>query len=329
MGNELVNVNKADVVEVLEPIWAVQPGVSRGAAPAMPEFTGSLYGLFLNQLDASQKTKETYTRNLRQFFSWLDSQGITQPTRDDVLAYKNDLKARLKPATVQNYMVVVKVFFEWAETVRAYPNVARGVKSGKVDRFHKKDHLQVNEVKAIVEKMDRTTLTGARDYAIFVLMSSCALRTIEVVRANKEDLRANAIYVQGKGHEEKGQRVNLHPAAERAIREYLVIRGKVKDDEPLFASASNKNMSERLTTRSVSRIVKNAMKAAGYDSDRLTAHSLRHTAVNMALDAGMPIQTVSRFARHTDISTTMIYVHSREEETNECSAKVGAMLFGD
>ena len=59
-------------------------------------------------------------------------------------------------------------------------------------------------MKHIAAEINRETLTGARDYALFMLMVSCGLRTIEVSLANIEDLSPigdkTVLYVQGKGH---------------------------------------------------------------------------------------------------------------------------------
>ena len=46
---------------------------------------------WLKFLDAKPKTTATYTRNIRQFWEYLRERGIHQPTREDVLAYKDYL----------------------------------------------------------------------------------------------------------------------------------------------------------------------------------------------------------------------------------------------
>ena len=69
-------------------------------------------------------------------------------------------------------------------------------------------------------------------------------------------------------------------------------------------------MKGRLTTRSISRIVKDNLRKAGIDSDRITAHSLRHTAVTLSLLGGATIQEAQSMARHKNINTTLIYAHN-------------------
>ena len=83
-----------------------------------------------------------------------------------------------------------------------------------------------------------------------------------------------------------------------------------------------------MTTRSISRIAKNALKAAGLDSDRLTAHSMRHTFATQALLNGANVQEVQQALGHKSINTTMIYAHNIERAKNSSSSKVSAVLFG-
>ena len=100
------------------------------------------------------------------------------------------------------------------------------------------------------------------------------------------------------------------------------MRGTTDETEPLFTSLSNHNRGERLTTRSISGIVKSRLKKAGYNSSRLTAHSLRHTAVTLSLLAGKNLAEVQQFARHINISTTMIYNHALDKSKNGCSEAI-------
>lgn len=294
--------------------------------------TADLYSSFITFLDAKPKTVETYTRALKQFFSWMNDNGITQPGFEDIKAYREELAATHKPATTQMYIFVVRRFFEWTGSEGLYPNVAGKIKGAKLNREPKKDYLTSDQAKAVLQGINRETLQGKRNYAIVALMLTGGLRDIEVSRANVEDLRAagnnTVLYIQGKGRDERAEYVIIPEQTERAIREYLRERGKADPTEPLFISTSNNSSGQRLTTRSISSICKEAMVAAGYDSDRLTAHSLRHTAVTLALIAnGGNIQEAQQFARHANISTTQIYAHNLERQNNRCSRYVADSVF--
>ena len=299
---------------------------------AQPTIRAELMNAFIEYLDAKPKTVQTYTRALRQLYGYFSLNGIAQPQREDIIAFREELKASgHKPTTVQNYITATKLFFQWTAQEGLYPNIAEHLKGAKLDREHKKDYLTSRQVKEILEQVDRSDLKGKRDYAILTLMITCGLRTVEVVRADIGDLRnageSTVLYIQGKGRDEKTEYVKISPQVERAIRAYLTARGEAEETAPLFASTSNNNKGERITTRSVSGLVKDHMKRAGYDSSRLTAHSLRHTAVTLSLLAGKDITEVQQFARHANIATTMIYNHALDKAKNTCSEAVAQAIF--
>ena len=308
--------------------------VQQNTAIAERQTVGAeLFNRYIDFLDSSPKTVETYTRALRQLFSYFSLNGITQPTRADILAFRDELKASgHKPTTVQNYITATKIFFSWTEQEGLYPNVADHLKGAKLDREHKKDYLTSRQVKEVLAGVDRSTEQGLRDYAMLFLMVTGGLRTIEVSRANIGDLRTlgdnSVLYVQGKGREEKTDYIKLSAPAEQAIRAYLKARGEKDEEAPLFSSTSNNNRGARLTTRSVSGIVKTRLQQSGYDSEKLTAHSLRHTAVTLSLLAGKDITEVQQFARHANIATTMIYNHALDKAKNGCSEAITQAIMG-
>lgn len=287
---------------------------------------------FINYLDAAPKTVETYAKALRRLHAFFSHNGITRPDRADILAFRDELTASgYKPSTIQNYIVAARLFFAWAAQAGVYPNIAEHVKGAKLDRDYKRDFLTSGQVKALLASVDRDSLQGLRDYAMLTLMITGGLRTIEVSRANIEDLRAlgdsRVLYIQGKGKEERAEYVKISEPVEKAMREYLRARGATDPKAPLFASLSNNSKGSRLTTRAISGMTKARLQAAGFNSDRLTAHSLRHTAVTLALLAGKELAEAQQFARHANIATTMIYNHAIEKAKNTCGDAITAAIF--
>ena len=292
----------------------------------------NIFERFINYLDASPKTVETYKKALRQFFYYLGVHGIRQPQREDVLAFRDDLKASgLKPTTVQNYITATRIFFKWTEQEGLYPNIAEHVKGAKLDKNHKKDYLTSRQAKEVLAGVQTDSEEGLRNYAILSLMVTGGLRTIEVSRADVGDLRTvgenTVLFVQGKGREEKTEYIKISAPVEKAIRSYLKARENVEEGQPLFTSTSNNSRGKRITTRTVSGVVKTALRNAGYDSARLTAHSLRHTAITLALLAGREITEVQQFARHANLNTTMIYNHALDQAKNGCSDAITNAIF--
>lgn len=305
----------------------------RLAAADLAESNAAIIEKYIANIDVKPRSRETYRKAASYFLNWLTEQGIEQPSREDIIAYKAHLQANYKACTVSSYMTACRSLFAYLESIKAYPNVAAGVKGAKAAQGFKKDALTAAQAVKVIQTIDRSTLEGKRNYALVNLLIRTGLRTIEAERANIEDIRAEAgealLYIQGKGRDSKDAFVVLTEATLQPIREYLKARGRTPESAPLFASESDRNSGGRLTTRSISRIAKNALIAAGYDSDRLTAHSMRHTAVTLSLLAGATVQEAQQLARHSSINTTMIYAHNIDRIAKAPERRIDTLLAGN
>ena len=217
--------------------------------------------------------------------------------------------------TVGSYITSVRRFYEWTEANKFYPNVAKGIKSPKRKQQFKKQPLlpaQATDLLNYYENKD------SRDYSIINLLLRTGLRTIEVIRANVEDVTfkgsQRVLLVQGKGRDEKDNFVVLTDKTYKSLEIYLKQRGKVNNTDPLFISTSNNNKGERLTTRTISYIAKEGLKAIGLDERSFTAHSLRHTTAVNILRAGGSLETAQFTLRHSNPATTQIYTSTLNEE---------------
>ena len=291
-----------------------------------------LFSRWTSYIDASPKTIDTYSKAIKQFFLYLSDNGINRPKREDIVAYRDYLKQNHKPTTVQSYLAAVKLFFQWTEREGLYPNVADRVKGAKLDTEHKKDYLTSKQTAKLLGAIDRSSLKGLRDYAILSLMVTTGLRTISIIRADIGDIRTagddTALYYQGKGHEEKADYVKLAEPVEEALRAYLTARGESDIKAPLFCSISNKNSGGRMTTRSISRVAKEHLIEIGLDSDRLTAHSLRHTAATLNLLNGATVEETKQLLGHQNINTTLIYSHALDRAKNNSEKRIAKAIFG-
>lgn len=301
---------------------------------AQPRSFSELFESWTQYIDGSERTKATYTQNIKRFAEWLNANGITEPSRADVIKYRDELKQSHKPATVHGYIIAVKLFFKWTEEEKIYPNIAARVKNTTVDIYHKKDPLTSRQAGRVLDKLDTETAAGLRDYAIIALMLTTGLRTQSIILANIEDIKPlgdmTVLYYQGKGHEEKADFVKISEPVLKALNRYIETRkanSSPAPSAPLFVSIAHRNGGERMTTRSISRIVKNALKSAGLESDRLTAHSLRHTAATLAMTNGATLQEVQQLLGHKSINITMVYLHTLERAQNSSTDRIAAAIF--
>lgn len=294
-------------------------------------FSEIIYTRWLRYVDASESTNTTYIRILKQFYLFLLKNRITLPTKEDILNFKLELMRRTKPATVSLYLTIIKNFFYWLEKESIYKNIACEIKNIKIDKTHKKDVLTALQVYEILKNMDNKTVIHRRNYAIFLLLVTTGLRTIEVTRTNVEDIRIigdnTVLFIQGKGNLDKTEYVKITPEVYKAIRDYLILLpGKSKTDA-LFTSYSNNSKGNRLSTRTLRTIIKELLKQNGFTSCRLSAHSLRHTTATINLLNGGTLEETQQLLRHKNIVTTMIYNHSLQRINNNSEYRVANAIF--
>ena len=268
---------------------------------------------FIEAQDVKQSSKLLYRRTLKQYLNWVDARGylLSEIARPHILEYKEELLGSgMSSLTVGSYITSVRRFYEWTEANKYYPNVSKGIKTPKRKQQFKKQPLLPEQATALLDYYQSRAL---RDYAIINLLLRTGLRTIEVIRADVGDITTKytdkgtqrVLLIRGKGRDEKDNFVILTDKAYKPIAEYLATRGKLNSSEPLFISTSNNSKGERLSTRTISYIAKEGLKAIGLDERSFTAHSLRHTG---------DLEQTRLFCRHSNPATTLLYVATLDEE---------------
>ena len=287
-------------------------------ATVSPQRIEELVDSFINSQDVKLSSKLLYRRTLKQYFNWVDKKNylLSEIARPQLLQYKDELLlSGMSSLTVGSYITSVRRFYEWTEANKFYPNVAKGIKTPKRKQQFKKQPLLPAQATALLNYYQDKAL---RDYAIITLLLRTGLRTIEVIRASVEDITfkgsQRVLLVQGKGRDERDNFVLLTDKAYQPIAEYLATRDNINTSEPLFTSTSNNSKGERLTTRSISYIAKEGLKAIGLDERSFTAHSLRHTTAVNILRAGGSLETAQFTLRHSNPATTQIYTATLNEE---------------
>lgn len=323
MSSMAIVTTGADIIEGEWQDVAISPSVS----------ISQLISRFLAALDVRASSKATYERQLREFVAWLEytGQAISEMRREDILAYRRYLKNEageagqgLSSYSVGGYLTAVRRLFSWLEAERIYPNVARDIRGPKRPKGHRKDTLSPKQLRASLAAIQAdeglSEIDRLRNYAMFNLMARTGLRDVEVKRARVGDMRRvegqPVLYVHGKGRDSADEFVILTDEALAPIQAYLKARGHLMDEAALFASSSRRNYGQGLSTRSISRIIKNALKAAGLEDRKLTAHSLRHTAITLAIQGGASLEQAQAMARHASPTTTMVYFHNMDRVAN-------------
>jgi integrase/recombinase XerD len=290
----------------------------RNVTPSLSQRLEELVDSFIQAQDVKPSSRAQYLRTLKQYLNWIASKGykLSEITRAHLLEYKEELLGSgMSSLTVGSYITSVRRFYEWTEANKYYPNVAKGIKTPKRKQQFRKQPLLPAQATALLSYYQNRAL---RDYAIVNLLLRTGLRTIELVRANVEDITfkgsQRVLLVQGKGRDERDNFVLLTDKAYQPIAEYLASRGAYSPSEPLFTSTSNNSSGARLSTRTISYIAKEGLKAIGLDERSFTAHSLRHTTAVNILRAGGSLETAQFTLRHSNPATTQIYTATLNEE---------------
>lgn len=289
--------------------------------------------IYIQQLDRSPITKGSYRRILNSFNDYIESNCLPCPKKEDIIVYKYFLKhtASLSATTIQKVVVVLRGFFEYLAINEIYPNIMLGVRGEKISKTFKRSSLAIPQLVHLVSAAEKlaTNLEGKRNYALISLIITTGLRTIEVERANKTDLSKNGdmniLYIQGKGRDDKSDYVKLSDHVYQIIESYLLDRDD--DNDALFVTHARNYKNKRLTTRTIRGIVKQLLRKIGIDDSHFSAHSLRHSFATNLIKSGGSLEEAQLILRHKDLSTTMIYNHSIDRESNNGELKISELIF--
>lgn len=148
-----------------------------------------------------------------------------------------------------------------------------------------------------------------RDYCILTLFLNCGLRISELAGLNLADVRGDQLRVLGKGNKERI--IFLNEACQRALEDWLAVRGASASNDPKALFLTRKHT--RMTTDAIHYMVKQRLKKAGLDSTQYSSHKLRHTAATLMLQNGVDVRTLQEVLGHEHLNTTQIYTHVDNE----------------
>jgi integrase/recombinase XerD len=286
---------------------------------------------FLSYQDVRENTRKKYRDSLHVFINWLTRNGdVINPVRQTIIAYKKSLiESGKASSTTDNYLVSVRQFFKYLEDSGIYDNVAAGIHSPKKYQGYRKGYLKPEEVNRLLSCINRITLQGKRDYAIINLMVRTGMRCIEVTRTDIRDLTTEGnhwiIMIQGKGSWEKDRALGLSNKVVAPIKDYLNELEHITESTPLFCNHAYVSNDTRISTLTISKIIKKYLRSIGINDSKITAHSLRHTAAITALRNGASLTEVQHMLGHRSPNTTMIYLRAIEEELRREGTAVGRL----
>jgi integrase/recombinase XerD len=272
----------------------------------------------------TEKTRNAYRQDLEAFFSFARIQTPADITDEQVTDWRNALMdAGLRSATIARKLTALRGFCDhlvYHRHLDRNPADPKVVRSPRVSGSSRTQGLTYGQAARLLEAPDRTTLKGARDYAMLRWLLQLGLRREELCGVTLAELGEErghrTVRIVGKGG--KDRVLPLKPSLWNATLSYLEMSGRALDREPgtapLFTSVRKRvgKAAARLSPRMVWYIVERYVQAAGIKK-RISPHSLRHTAITLALDAGATIRQAQTYAGHADPKTTVRYDRTRED----------------
>ncbi|MEN8238794.1 MAG: site-specific tyrosine recombinase [Actinomycetota bacterium] len=265
----------------------------------------------------SPNTASAYARDLRQYQeSILDNDG--NATEATVLAHIATLRERgLAPTSIARKLASIRAYHRFliAEDL-ATDDPTATVDSPSRPRALPKA-LAVDEVAALVEAPDLTTLIGRRDRAILEMLYATGCRVSELTGLDVYDVdfETDTAMVTGKGNKQRLVPVGSYAA--RAVRTWLedrlTVRISGRDPGNLFLTVRGNAMSRQ----AIWRIVRAYGIAVGIDASRLSPHVLRHSAATHMVGGGADLRTVQEMLGHASVSTTQVYTKVSPEHLRE------------
>jgi len=269
--------------------------------------------------NASPHTVRNYRSDLLQFRDYL-AEGCAAAAVDvrsvDALRIRGFLSILFsrqeKKSSIARKLSAVRAFFKFLkrEGVLA-ENPSTLVSTPKQDKTLPRIMTE-EEMNAFLDAVAEATKTGEpamrRDRALLEMLYASGLRVSELVGLDLRSVNFGdcMVLVRGKGRKERI--VPFGSKAKQALEDYLPVRQRILQErkksgqQALFLNV----WGERLTTRSVDRLVKKYVRHYG-PAVKVSPHSLRHAFASHLLTEGADLRAIQEMLGHTSLSTTQKY----------------------
>lgn len=271
---------------------------------------------------ASDQTIRAYRADLEHFEEFLESEDVrtvAQVDPETLHDYFSDLQdGGYKNSTLIRKLASIRSFFDMLvdRHDRLDRNPTRKMNYPKMTE-RLPDYLTEDEMEALLDAPDTSTLTGKRNQAIIETIYSTGMRASELHQLNIQDIDqvGQTVRVQGKGNKERV--VPIGKKAIDVIQDYLRTwkqEGRILSGTsgPLICNKFGK----RLSLRGIRRAVSSEAEDAGVSKD-ISPHTLRHTFATHMLENGADLRTLQEMLGHENLHTTEIYTHIADGKLKE------------
>lgn len=286
-------------------------------------------------------TRRAYEKDIKDFFLKMTR---CAPNRDSVLEFLHLhreqavhvvlkykallIKDGLREATINRRLAAIKSLAKMGRKLGVCEYSLEDVEGERVRAYRDTRGVDYQEIASVASVFDRETLLGKRNYAIFMLLWSNALRRSEISGLNVGDFDfyGHRLRILGKGQGTNDEFIELSVSCGAAIAEWLIARGDTPDDAPMFTALDFRHEGHRLTGDGIYKIVRASFKAAGIKK-MMSPHRVRHSAITTILDeTDGNVRKAQKVSRHADVRTLMIYDDNRRKDQWQVSEMLTDLL---
>lgn len=225
---------------------------------------------------------------------------------DDIVLYISGLENMSKRSQAR-ILSSLRSFYGWLVMEGILTeNPCDLVDSPKMGRYLP-DVLSVEEVMAVLESVDVSTVQGLRDRAILEVLYGCGLRVSEVVSLKISGLYFEEGFLRMTGKGDKERVVPFMGETAAAVSAYMDVRPPAADadsDDILFLN----RFGRALSRQSVFKMIKAQVLKAGIRKT-ISPHTFRHSFATHLIENGADLRVVQEMLGHESITTTEIYTH--------------------
>ena len=242
-----------------------------------------------------QITIYTYRRHLKEFADHLSQAGVAslgELSPALLASFIIDRAPRMAPRTRRDLCGHLRVFLRFChrEGVTSR-DLSVAVGMSQVYRLNDVPRaITWDEVRCMLDAVERRTIRGRRDYAILLLLVTYGLRANEVAKLTLDDVDWKRERLQVLSR--KAGHATAYPLAgvvAEALIDYLKRGRPETSDRHLFFRALAPQMP--ITSATVSSSVALYLQKAGIKVHKGGSHTLRHTCVQRLIDAEFPLKT--------------------------------------
>lgn len=238
----------------------------------------------------SANTLESYTRDLRDFCDFLETQHIEQPkdiSSTDLMRYLSALELGGKSnATISRMAASLRSLFGYMYYEKIIDqNPALKLQSPKVEK-KAPDVLTIEEVELLLSLPDVTTASGLRDKAMLELLYGSGLRVSELIALDTAHVNLNLSFIRSTGSA-NDRVISMAAIARDSVEAYLLrgreqlLKSSCKEEAALFLNYAG----ARLTRQGFWKLIKHYADTAQINKS-ITPHTLRHSFATHLIQNG-------------------------------------------